>query len=143
MLYPSPSANDHTRACIRSPVQWVPRAPYDVICPEEVHHGLVESTQWASAGWRFVREKELTPKHVSKKSLFWPAKPSDALWRLTATISCRGIEYWDKLGSLLHSLPLRNMLTVSGKLSMWSTPMPQPAATPTRGSSHLFWGHIA
>ena len=22
-----------------------------------------------------LREKELTPKHVSKKSLFWPAKP--------------------------------------------------------------------
>ena len=34
---------------------WLPAAPYDIVCLQEVHFGLgKESSSWASAGWRFV-----------------------------------------------------------------------------------------
>ena len=34
---------------------WLPTAPYDIICLQEVHFGLgKESSSWVSAGWRFV-----------------------------------------------------------------------------------------
>ena len=36
-------------------MQWLPSAPFDVVCLQEIHHGLgKESTQWAAAGWRYV-----------------------------------------------------------------------------------------
>ncbi|CAE7244912.1 unnamed protein product [Symbiodinium microadriaticum] len=36
-------------------MQWLPNAPYDVVCLQEIHHGLgKESTQWVAAGWRFI-----------------------------------------------------------------------------------------
>ena len=36
-------------------MQWLPNAPYDVVCLQEIHHGLgKESTQWVAAAWRFI-----------------------------------------------------------------------------------------
>ena len=36
-------------------MQWVPTAPFEVICLQEIHFGLgKESAQWIAAGWRFL-----------------------------------------------------------------------------------------
>ncbi|CAE7364162.1 unnamed protein product [Symbiodinium sp. CCMP2592] len=34
---------------------WLPKAPYDIIALQEIHHGLgKESSHWSSAGWTFI-----------------------------------------------------------------------------------------
>ena len=128
---------------------WLPTAPYDIVCLQEVHFGLgKESNSWVSAGWRFVTTIDASTRYQGVAILvretlcrtgemhYQEIIPGRLLHVRVAqehhSLDLIGVyqhaphleagnnnlpqrhKLWEKLGSLLHNLPQRNLLIMLG-----------------------------